>query len=78
MTNEDQFRIAGSVTTETEEAVLGNVLKVVGYTSNIHKLVKKSFGFCDFHGVATPRPIKAKALRAAAAGPCSCPTGLKR
>lgn len=77
MKESDVFRIAGSVSNETEEEILGHVLKVVGYTSNIHKLVKKSFNYCDTHKMATPRGPKARMPRATTA-PCSCaPLGRK-
>jgi hypothetical protein len=71
MEKSDVFRIAGSVSNESEEELLGHVLKVVGYTSNIHRLVKKSFNYCETHKVATPRAPKARMPRASAL--CSCP-----
>lgn len=73
----DEFRIAGSVSTETEEALLGHVLKVVGYTHKIHGLVQKSFRYCETHEIATPRAPKARVPRAAA-NPCPCPPALGR
>lgn len=70
MEKSDVFRIAGSISDESEEELLGHVLKVVGYTSNIHRLVRQSFNFCDTHKVATPRVPKTRMPRTAV---CSCP-----
>lgn len=55
----DEFRIAGSVSGEDEEAVLSSVVRIAGYSMNIHSLVARHFDFCATHAA----PLKRRSER---------------
>lgn len=60
----DEFRIAGSVSGEDEEALLSSVVRIAGYSMNIHSLVARHFDYCAAHAAPLRRRIERRSERA--------------
>ena len=50
-----EFRIAGSV---ADEETVAQVVRIAGYTANVHRLVSDHFASCPVHAKAAPRVRK--------------------
>lgn len=59
----EEFRIAGSVSGDEQEEVLSSVVRIAGYSMNIHSLVDRHFDYCAVHSAPLRRRSERRSER---------------